>query len=520
MKHLDLFSGIGGFSLACQWAGIETICFVEIDKFCQKILNKHWQGVPIIGDINNVKEIKQVVENAIGIRRSHGEPCEKGTEVREQWEPISGDGNGVYREQITPNPNGDGLQEPWPEQQTSGDRQFLQTSENSVKSRIRGESKEITNQGRSTCEDRGEGIRQGNGEISASRIGTADKLLLTGGFPCQPFSNAGRKRGSSDDRYLWPQTLAVIEAVKPDWVILENVPGILNMVFPDSEVGVASQSTLFGVENDEICDYNTISGGIERDLRQAGYETVWLLIPACSLSAPHRRDRVWIVGNNKYWGREKVSRVCKEISNSARGDGVVANSVGARTWSNKREIADKRWSTSKDRREGIRQENGQVSASGINPADKYGITPHSDRTGNRTSTDGINREGEESNERQNEQPQPEYIGQDSDVANPDNSSSSRQRQNGRSLYGEPEPKGFNNSIGMPGWSENWHEVATRVCTLDDGVSNELVRPKGWRVNALKAAGNAIVPQVAYQLIKAILEADKLGDISELGVNQA
>jgi len=56
MGHLDLFSGIGGFALACQWAGIETIGFVEIDKYCQKVLKKHWPGVPIVEDIRDVKE--------------------------------------------------------------------------------------------------------------------------------------------------------------------------------------------------------------------------------------------------------------------------------------------------------------------------------------------------------------------------------------------------------------------------------------------------------------------------------
>ena len=66
--------------------------------------------------------------------------------------------------------------------------------------------------------------------------------------------------------------------------------------------------------------------------------------------------------------------------------------------------------------------------------------------------------------------------------------------------------------GIPNWSENWYEVATRVCTVDDGVSDGLVRPKGWRVNALKAAGNAIVPQVAHQLIKAIVEVDNTCNI--------
>jgi len=61
--HLDLFSGIGGFALACQWAGIETIGFVEIDKYCQKVLRKHWPDVPIVEDIRDVEKIKEIVKN-------------------------------------------------------------------------------------------------------------------------------------------------------------------------------------------------------------------------------------------------------------------------------------------------------------------------------------------------------------------------------------------------------------------------------------------------------------------------
>ena len=64
MKHLDLFSGIGGFALACEWAGIETIGFVEIDKYCQKVLKKHWPNVPLVEDIRNVEKIKEIVAHA------------------------------------------------------------------------------------------------------------------------------------------------------------------------------------------------------------------------------------------------------------------------------------------------------------------------------------------------------------------------------------------------------------------------------------------------------------------------
>ena len=65
LKHIDLYSGIGGFSLAAEWAGVETICFCEIDDFCQKVLHKHWPQVPLVNDVHNVKEIKEIVEQCV-----------------------------------------------------------------------------------------------------------------------------------------------------------------------------------------------------------------------------------------------------------------------------------------------------------------------------------------------------------------------------------------------------------------------------------------------------------------------
>jgi DNA (cytosine-5)-methyltransferase 1 len=380
MKHLDLFSGIGGFALACEWAGIETICFCEMDKFCQKVLKKHWPNVPIIEDVNNVEEIKRVIANAIGFNDERAGFC---TGQAEQQ--VSGEIQGRELCSVTADSTAKGLQE-------------------------------LQYDGRSDSPDEAQG-RAGmdNG------LKRPDSLILTASFPCQPFSNAGRKRGSSDDRYLWPQTLAVIEAVKPDWLILENVPGILNMVFPDSEVGVASQSTLFGVENDEICDYSTISGGIESGLRQAGYKTVWLVIPACSLGAPHRRDRVWIVGN-------------------ATGNGPHEPKDGQ----------------------------GDIERGNGNPTEQDKLCEQDSHAAD-THGDGF---------------------QDG-VSGHRSGPSQTESSEGRSIEGH-----FGS---IPGWPENWHEVATRFCRVDDGLPRVMDR-----VGRLKALGNAIVPQVAYELIKNIL----------------
>lgn len=352
LKHIDLFSGIGGFSLACEWAGIETILFCERDKFCQQILKKHWPDVPII------KDVKDVTKEKI--------KCE-----------IITDSNGKRKQQ-----------QAW-------------NFEN-IRGRVIDRNQD-------------------------------ERLLLTAGFPCQPFSNAGRKRGANDDRYLWPETLSVIKSVRPDAIILENVAGILNMVFTDGKTDLASQAALFGNQNEEFAEYNTICGRIDSDLRQAGYETVWLVIPACSLGAPHRRDRVWIVATLPSF-----------------------YSTGGRC---------NCWTGNQSRRPVQEATIGQIEAEKQTRDRRFIGTSEGDIDD--SNADRIGLQGQ------------------------------RLKQNGEKQAGLQYRE-------IPGWSEDWYEIAARVCTVDDGVSNGLARPRGWRVNALKAAGNSIVPAIAYVIIKALI----------------
>ena len=156
MRVLDLFSGIGGFSIGLESAGMETVAFCEQNTFCQKILRQHWPTLPIHSDITELN----------------------GYEYR----------------------------------------------------------------------------------------GTVE--LVCGGFPCQPFSVAGKQRGSQDDRALWPEMLRVIQEVAPRWIIGENVSGIIPM------------------ELDTVLS----------DLEVAGYTCWTFVIPACAVDAYHRRDRVWVIG--------------------------------------------------------------------------------------------------------------------------------------------------------------------------------------------------------------------------------
>jgi DNA (cytosine-5)-methyltransferase 1 len=195
MTHVDLFSGIGGFALAAEWAGFTTIAFVEIDPYCQAVLKKHWPEVPIFGDIKGFKwPMADSINEGL---QGYGKSCQCSREL----------------------PVGAGCQ--------------------------------IT--------------------------------LLTGGFPCQPFSCAGKRRGKEDDRYLWPQMFRVISEVRPTWVLAENVAGIVKMELD-----------------------NCLS-----DLESEDYETEAFIIPACAVNAPHRRDRVWIVAHGKdtrVIGRKWVAR--------------------------------------------------------------------------------------------------------------------------------------------------------------------------------------------------------------------
>ena len=128
--------------------------------------------------------------------------------------------------------------------------------------------------------------------------GTID--VLTGGFPCQPFSYAGKRGGQQDQRYLWPEMLRVINEVRPTWVIGENVAGIGTMVEQCRITDMGSEATLFeegGGVHRYGAEYTFTIERICSDLESKGYSVQPMLIPACAVGAPHRRDRIFFIAH-------------------------------------------------------------------------------------------------------------------------------------------------------------------------------------------------------------------------------
>ena len=138
-------------------------------------------------------------------------------------------------------------------------------------------------------------IRSVTAESFRERTGLRSVGLISGGFPCQPFSTAGNRKGSKDDRYLWPEMLRVISELQPTWVIGENVGGLVSMAQSDCEIKMETETAL-------LKEFEMVLETIRRDFERIGYESQPMLIPAAAVGARHRRDRVFILGHTKHNG--------------------------------------------------------------------------------------------------------------------------------------------------------------------------------------------------------------------------
>lgn len=285
--------------------------------------------------------------------------------------------------------------------------------------------------------------------------------VLTGGFPCQPFSTAGKRRGAEDDRYLWPEMLRAIREIRPAWVIGENVAGITSMVQPGSEVTVESQASLFETSDKEtLLEQEYVIETVCRDLEREGYSVQPILIPACGVGAPHKRYRVWFIASDRSDARIEGLR-------QKRKDKVHGCLVATDTYGEKLQ----KWLKNNGRE--IEEENIARLDNGVERS--CCIRAFADSDNERLSTIGIT----------------------------DRISSEEREKKRRCLMQYT-------SNDWPALSaERWKDFPTQppVCRRNDGLPFDVdylaISFTKWRQESIKAYGNAIVPQVAFEIFKAI-----------------
>jgi DNA (cytosine-5)-methyltransferase 1 len=159
--------------------------------------------------------------------------------------------------------------------------------------------------------------------VRGDEFGAVD--IFAAGIPCQPFSHAGKREGTEDDRYLWPEAIRIIRVMQPTWVIIENVDGIGSMEQSDSETVLETEA--------EICqDTELVLETIRKDLEEAGYNSVAIILPACSVEAPHQRYRYFIVGNSEgeQNNRKHSGRLLNEFARTSKtlGDSECSRCSG------------------------------------------------------------------------------------------------------------------------------------------------------------------------------------------------
>jgi DNA (cytosine-5)-methyltransferase 1 len=313
MNHGSLFSGIGGFDLAAEWAGWENVFHCEWNPFGQKVLKHYWPQAESFNDITKTD--------------------------------------------FTP---------------------------------------------------------------------YANKIdILTGGFPCQPYSSAGKRKGKEDERHLWPEMLRAIREIRPRWVVGENVLGLINW----------SRGLVFH----EVQD----------DLETAGYEVQPFLLPAAAVGAPHRRDRIWFIA----------------YSNSARLQKARTEQQTTRF-----------------------EQYGELG----------GVAPNTNSNGQhkRNSQHEINTSKTWINAQRNIE-QGNYNGNATDTKDKRQKYALENRELEGRRFGQSYKRYF------------WHSFPSQspICGGNDGLPTELdgITFSKWRNESIKAYGNAIVPQVVYQIFKAINE---------------
>jgi DNA (cytosine-5)-methyltransferase 1 len=337
MKHMGLFEGIGGFSLAARWMGWETLAWCEWNEFGQKVLRHHFPEAEGFGDITKTDFKKY-----------------------------------------------------------------------------------------------------------ANRID-----VITGGFPCQPYSNAGKRKGKADERHLWPEMLRAIREVQPSYVVGENVRGLTNWNG--------------GLVFDEV----------QADLEAEGYEVLPFLLPACAVNAPHRRDRIWFVAKN------------------TNKDATDANSIRLEQCENRRKV---------ERGQGKMVEKRSKSS---NATETNGTI----QDATNTNSNGLHKCNSDNEVNAGEGRINALNDFDKVTMHTD-----FKRLQGGEEFGSVREIGENGNQQPSRYiPPTWENFPTKppLCGRDDGLPRELdnITFSKWRTESIKAYGNAIVPQIAYEIFKAIEATD-------------
>ena len=281
--------------------------------------------------------------------------------------------------------------------------------------------------------------------------------ILTGGFPCQPYSTAGKRKGKDDERHLWPEMLRAIRESRPRWVVGENVRGLVSW----------SRGLVF----EEV----------QAELEAEGYEVQPFILPAASVGAPHERYRTWFVA---YSG----------------------NAVHQEILEDKRPGKEKVRSKSSNQRQAWRPQNGQrVRVEPATPGNKR-ATPYPNNPGSNTPGHGTDPNGTAQGEKRRE-PQRRISGFSGERTTPHPVGQGLPQRLETGNGGTPRTAPARKELERNAATRDWSEFSTQSPVLpgDDGLPAPLdgYSVSGWYKEFISGPGNAVVPQVVYRIFKAI-----------------
>jgi len=314
-----------------------------------------------------------------------------------------------------------------------------------------------------------------------------DADVVVGGFPCQPMSVAGKRKGTDDDRYLWPEMFRLIKQIKPQFVIGENVQGIIN------------------IQNGMVLRQ------VQDDLESEGFEVQCFLIPASGIGAWHQRYRVWIVGHSEHNGllASKIERRNTETATGTQ-EGTNTTSEPERTSGsrNNEDVSNTEIIGTGEPRN-INQEEGNQSSSSTQSNSSSEDVSNTD-SGMRRGWRTIGESGEnkvwrfypEKEEQTRVDIRSETIGRDVISGEETNAlQSDDERREERNFSDQSEEQNIDSGRHDTNEQEQtWWQVESAVRGIPNGISYELDKD---RANRIKTLGNAIVPQIARELGLAI-----------------